>query len=82
MSRKKSSDVGKVETPKEKFVRLAQQRVSMALKYLGLVANLAGSGYERTSDQTDKIVTALETAVANVKDRFDGKTDSGGKFKL
>ena len=82
MAGRKRADVGKPETGAEKFVRLAEQRMGNALKYIGLVGNLAGPGYDRTDAQVEQILTALQEAVDKVKDRFGGKTLVASGFRL
>ena len=82
MAGRKRADVGKPETGAEKFVRLAEQRMGNALKYIGLVGNLAGPGYERSPEQVEQILTALQDAVDRVKDRFGGKTPAASGFHL
>ena len=82
MAGRKVADRDKVETNADKFVRLAEQRVGMALKYLNLVANLAGPGYDRTPAQVTVIQTALQTAVDKVKERFEGKPQQTAGFRL
>ncbi len=70
------------ETDAAKFVRLAEQRMGNALKYIGLVGNLAGPGYDKTDVQVEQILTALQDAVDKVKDRFGGKTLAASGFRL
>lgn len=70
------------QTPEEKFVRLAEQRTGMALKYLALVGNLAGPGYESTEALRTQIVEALQAALDRVKDRFGGKAQASAGFRL
>ena len=70
------------QTPAEKFVRLAEQRTGQALKYIGLIGNLAGPGYERTDEQVLQILTALQDAVDRAKDRFGGKPQAAARFRL
>jgi len=82
MAGRKVADRDKVETNADKFVRLAEQRVGMALKYLNLVANLAGPGYDRTPAQVTAILTVLLTAVDKVKERFEGKPQQTAGFRL
>jgi len=82
MAGRKRADVGKPETGAEKFVRLAEQRMGNALKYIGLVGNLAGPGYERSPEQVEQILTALQDAVDRVKDRFGGKSPAATGFRL
>ena len=82
MAGRKRSEAGKVETRGDKFIRLAEQRVGMALKYVNLVANLSGPGYERTEGQVDEIITALQGAVDKAKERFEGKPQQAAGFRL
>lgn len=70
------------ETKAERSVRLANQRVGQALKYLNLVGNLSGPGYEFTSVQRTQIVKTLTDATQGVTDRFQGKTLSASGFRL
>jgi len=70
------------ETPAEKFVRLAEQRTGQALKYIGLVGNLSGAGYEHTDGQVEQIFTALQGAVDRAKDRFSDKPQVWSGFRL
>ena len=79
--KRKGTDVVN-QTPSEKFCRLAEQRTGQALKYIGLVGNLAGPGYERTDEQTEQILTALQEAVDRAKDRFGGKHQASAGFRL
>ena len=62
--------------------RLANQRVGQALKYLNLVGNLAGTGYEFTPEQKKQIITTLQDATTSVKDRFEGVPQSAAGFRL
>ena len=70
------------ETDAQRFVRLAEQRMGNALKYIGLVGNLAGPGYDKTDAQVEQILTALQEAVDKVKDRFGGKSPAAAGFRL
>lgn len=79
--KRKGTDVVN-QTPAEKFCRLAEQRTGQALKYIGLVGNLAGPGYERTDEQVEQILTALQEAVDRAKDRFGGKPQASAGFRL
>lgn len=82
MAGRKKSEISKVETKVEKSRRLANQRMGSALKYLNLVGNLAGVGYEFTDEQRTQIVETLQDAVMTVKDRFGGKSQSAAGFRL
>ena len=82
MPRAKHVGTEKPETKAEKSRRLANQRVGQALKYLNLVGNLAGPGYEFTPEQITQIVTTLQDAMNSVKDRFEGVPQSAAGFRL
>lgn len=82
MAGRKKAEIGKDETKAEKSRRLANQRMGSALKYLNLVGNLAGVGYEFTDEQRTQIVKTLQDAVVMVKDRFEGKLQSAAGFRL
>ncbi len=82
MAGRKKADVGKVETDAEKFDRLAVQRVNMAIKYIGLVGNLAGPGYERSPEKVEQLLAALQGAVDRAKERFEGKTQTASGFRF
>lgn len=58
------------ETRDQKFIRLANARVRKALNSIRLIGNLAT--YPHTSDQTKKIVSAVNTAVTDVEYRLAG----------
>jgi len=82
MAGRKKGVVVENETDAQKFVRLAEQRVGNALKYIGLVGNLAGPGYVRSPEQVEQILTALQGALDRVKDRFGGKSPAATGFRL
>lgn len=67
------------ETKAEKFLRLAEQRTDKALK---AICNLEGlsstSAYEYTAEQVDYIFNTLETALQDIRKKFEAK---GGKQK-
>lgn len=58
------------ETKQERFVRLAEKRVTKALAELRKIGNLAGPTYEYTEKQVKAIMMALERAVRDIADRF------------
>lgn len=64
-SKKKATKVPENETKAQRFVRLAKKRVPRAVKAINSVAAFAGSGYEFSDEQRDKVIAALETATAN-----------------
>lgn len=66
-----------MEDKREKFVRLANQRVNKALDQLRLVGNLGNrSAYEYTEEDAKKIVKALQKSLDDAKSKLLG--DSGG----
>lgn len=63
-----------VETPAERFMRLAPRRVAACLAKIKQVGNLANEKvYEFTPAQRDKIVNALTDAVAATCAAFEGQ---------
>jgi hypothetical protein len=70
------------ETKNQKFVRLAQQRVSRAVKMIYNIGNLGGAGYESTEDQRKKIEDALTGAVTNAINRLNKETAKPSGFSL
>jgi len=72
------------EKDRHKFVELAQKRVNRALKDIKLIGNLSNrSNYSYTDDDAKKIYKALQSAVNDLKARFDRKGDETEvSFKL
>ena len=58
------------ETKEDKFKRLAEVRVNKALDKIRLIGNLASPQYAFGPEQIEKIVTALQAAVADVEEKF------------
>jgi hypothetical protein len=69
---------------REKFIQLAENRVTKAIKNLRLVGNLANkSNYSYNEEDAKKILTALEAEVKNVRRRFEStSSDEEIIFKL
>lgn len=69
---------------RQKFVELAEARVSKLLKDLQLVGNLSNrSAYEYTEADVRKIFQALQKGLDSAKGRFGREGDSrSGEFKL
>jgi len=59
-----------MESREERFKRIAQKRVNIALEKIRLIGNLACPNYIYTPDQTEKIITALRTSIADVESKF------------
>ena len=58
------------ETKAQKFVRLAESRVTKVLAELRKVGNLAAPNYEYTEEQVKAIMLALNAAISDVGIRF------------
>lgn len=69
---------------REKFRRLAEQRVTKVLKQIKLVGNLSNkSNYVYDDADVKKIHRAIKSALDDMKARFDSKgTSSDEQFKL
>jgi hypothetical protein len=69
---------------REKFVELAEARVSRALKDLQLVGNLSNrSAYEFNDADVRKIFAALQKGLESAKARFSKEGEGvGGEFRL
>jgi len=60
------------EKDRDKFVELAEKRVSRAIKDIRLIGNLSNkSNYSYTDEDVRKIIRALEGEVKKLKQRFD-----------
>ena len=61
---------------RERFVRLAESRVTRAIKDLRLIGNLSNrSNYSYDKEDVDKIIGALENELRALRRRFE-KTES------
>lgn len=59
------------ETPRERFLRVAQHRVNMALKYVRLIENIARQPYYAYQEvEIAAIFAELDKAVAKAKEAF------------
>ena len=69
---------------RQKFVQLAEARVTRALKDIKLIGNLSNrSNYVYTDEDAKKIIAALKKAVDETKSRFEAKGDPETEaFKL
>ena len=72
------------DNDREKFVELAEKRVTRALRDIRLIGNLSNrSNYKYTDEDARKIYRALRDAVEEMKGRFDRRGDErAGAFKL
>ena len=72
------------EADREKFVKLAEKRVTSTLKDIKLIGNLTNrSNYSYTSSDADKIYKALKKAIDEMKIRFESSgANAEDVFKL
>ncbi len=73
-----------MSTKRDRFVNLAEARVSRAMHAIRLIGNLANkSNYDYTDEDVRKIVGALQAEVAELRQRFNSQ-DSRSRpvFKL
>ena len=67
-----------METKRDKFVRLAENRMNNALKQIQLLSNLSNTrAYEYTEEDIQKIVKTLKNAVSELEHSF--KMDNKNK---
>ena len=69
------------ETKRDKFKRLAENRVNATIKEISLIGNLANkSNYEYSKEDVDKIIKTLKKSVSDLESKFTTKNKS--EFKL
>lgn len=68
------------ETKAERFVRLAEPRVSRACKAISMIGHLAASSYEYTEEQVDAMFKAMEDELATQRAKFKKKKDTKFSF--
>lgn len=62
---------------REKFVNLAEKRVTKAIKDLRLIGNLSNkSNYSYDEKDVKKIIGALESEIKNLRQKFTKNTGS------
>lgn len=59
-----------METKSEKFIRIAEPRVTRVCNNIKLLGNLASSSYECTQEQVDSMFAAIEAELSNVRAAF------------
>jgi hypothetical protein len=69
---------------REKFVKLAEQRVNRALRELRLIGNLSNrSAYASTEEDVKKIFRVLQKELDTARARFgEGDAAGGNMFRL
>ena len=72
----------KIETKREKFVRLAENRMNNVLKQIELLSNLSNTrAYEYEQTDIDLIIKTLKVAINDLEHTFK-KDKKNKKFKL
>ena len=72
-----------METKRDKFVRLAENRMNNVLKGIELLGNLSNqNNYEYTQQDLNKIIKTLKEAVNDLEKVYDTSTNKNRKFKL
>jgi hypothetical protein len=79
-----TESLGLASKNRERFVALAEKRVTRAMKDIRLVGNLSNrTNYSYTPEDVRKIVVALEAEIRKLKLRFDSQSSADGAlFKL
>lgn len=71
-----------METKREKFKRLAENRMNNTLKQIELLSNLSNTrAYEYTDEDIDKIIRTLKKAVADLEYAYK-KDNKKNRFTL
>lgn len=72
-----------VESPADRFVRLAEQRMPKVLKGIALLGNLGSSQYEYTPEQRDQLLGTLQSAVLELEGKLKReKSTASYSFKF
>ena len=76
--------MGKQETKREKFVRLAEARTNKIIDMIQLLGNCSNVNvYDYTSEDIDKIFSAIEAELKEAKRKFTKtETKKTSKFVL
>ncbi len=69
------------ENKRDKFIRLAENRVNYTLKEINLIGNLANRcNYEYTKEDVEKIIKTLKKSINNLEVKFASKNRN--EFRL
>ena len=68
------------ESKAERFVRLAEPRVSRACKAISMIGHLAASSYEYTEKQVEAMFGAMQEELNTQKAKFTKVTDRKFRF--
>ena len=72
----------KNESKNDRFKRIATKRVKNAINKIELIGKLSSYGYEYTDEDIEKIFTALQEVLNNVKAVFSAKKPKKKEFEL
>lgn len=68
---------------RERFVKVAPNRVNKILEDFRLLGNCSNKGnYEYTNEEVQKIFRTLDKEYANLKKRFENSDERTEKFRL
>lgn len=67
------------ESKEQRFVRIAEPRITRACKAISLLGNLASSGYSYTDAQVDAMFTAVQKSLDDARAAFR-KREKAGDF--
>lgn len=68
---------------RDNFIRLAEGRVTRAIDSIRVIGNLSNrSNYEYTTEDTKRIIDALQSEINALKVQFTPKPASNSGFKL
>lgn len=76
----KDLEVKEGESKHDAFVRICTPRVQKAAKAIGLIANCAGSRYEYTPDEVNKMFDFLQSVLDDARGKFDKETVKDTSF--
>jgi len=75
--KKRNTTISGERDPRERFVSLANNRVTTAIHQIRLVGNLANKkNYQYGADDAAKIIRALQRELDEVKAKFKGEDKS------
>lgn len=74
--------MAKSETRNDKFKRLATKRVRNVIKKIENIGKLSSPSYEYTDEEVEKIFSALQETLDNVKALFSAKRPKEKEFEL
>ena len=83
MSKKKNTDIDKLEAGESKearFNRIVLPRINRAIKAISLIGNCSGSTYSYTPERVEAIREALVSTVSDTLRKFSGTKSNRPEF--